>query len=68
MPPVPWRVQITDHPGSTREEIEQEPDWNLGHEHRVGYLNRDNRRPGLTHTVDERNEEDEFDQEAKEEY
>ncbi|KAF2272837.1 uncharacterized protein EI97DRAFT_197518 [Westerdykella ornata] len=67
MPQVPWRVRIVDHPGSTREEIEQEPDWEVAHEQRVGYLNRDNRRPGLTHPIEAR-EEDDFTKEAREKY
>ncbi|KAL1593157.1 hypothetical protein SLS60_010764 [Paraconiothyrium brasiliense] len=68
MPPVPWRVQITDHPGSSREEIDQEPDWDIGHQHLVGFLNRDHRRPGLTHNADYSNIEDDFSQEARAEY
>ncbi|TIC99277.1 Nitrate reductase [NADH] [Colletotrichum higginsianum] len=39
-------VKKTDHPGSTRREIEQEPNWGSGHNHRVGFKNRDNRVPG----------------------
>lgn len=55
MPPIPWRVQTTNHPRSTRDEIEKEPDWNSehAHEHRIGYRNRYNCRPGLTHEQDE---------------
>lgn len=68
MPQVPWRVRIVDHPGSTREEIEQEPDWEVAHGQHVGYLNRDNRRPGLTHNFDGRDEDDDATKEAREEY
>lgn len=39
------------------EEIENEPDWRVGHHQRVGYTNRDNRKPGLTHEGDERDKE-----------
>ncbi|KAH7401282.1 hypothetical protein BKA66DRAFT_564936 [Pyrenochaeta sp. MPI-SDFR-AT-0127] len=69
MPPTPWRVQITRHPGSSREEIEEEPDWEVQHrhEHRVGYKNRNNRRPGITHGNDERHEHDEL-RKAREDY
>lgn len=67
MPPVPWRVHITDHPGSTREEIEQEPDWSTehNHQHRVGYKNRDDRRAGITHESDEAKTRDDV-EEARE--
>ncbi|CAN9120075.1 unnamed protein product [Alternaria sp. RS040] len=67
MPPVPWQVHITDHPGSTREEIEQEPDWSIehNHQHRVGYKNRDDRRAGITHESDETKTRDDV-EEARE--
>jgi nitrate reductase (NAD(P)H) len=70
MPPIPWRVDITDHPGSTRDEIEQEPDWQAGHqhEHRIGYKNRYDRRPGVTHEQDEHTEADELAEEARGRY
>lgn len=48
-----WRVQIQGHPGSTAQEIADEPDWGTGHQHRVGYKNRANRLPGITHEHDE---------------
>ncbi|KAH7080841.1 hypothetical protein FB567DRAFT_500929 [Paraphoma chrysanthemicola] len=55
MPPVPWRVRTTNHPGSTRAEIDEEPNWDREHQHqhRVGYKNKHDRRPGLTHEHDE---------------
>lgn len=68
---VPWRVKVTDHPGSTREDIESEPDWkNLHtHGHRVGFRNRSGQLPGITHQDDERIEEaNKFSEEAKAEY
>jgi nitrate reductase (NAD(P)H) len=70
MPPIPWRVNITDHPGSTQSEIEEEPDWQAGHlhEHRIGYKNRHNRIPGVTHAQDEHTEVDDLNQEAREGY
>ncbi|KAK1981000.1 hypothetical protein LZ30DRAFT_721568 [Colletotrichum cereale] len=39
-------VDKTDHPGSSHREIENEPNWGSGHNHRVGFKNRDNRVPG----------------------
>jgi nitrate reductase (NAD(P)H) len=58
MPPVPWRVRTTNHPGSSLDEIEQEPNWETEHqhEHRVGYKNRYNRQPGVTHEHDEQDD------------
>lgn len=58
MPPVPWRVRTTNHPGSSLDEIEQEPNWETEHqhEHRVGYKNRNNRHPGVTHEHDDQDD------------
>ncbi|OAG05794.1 uncharacterized protein CC84DRAFT_1244315 [Paraphaeosphaeria sporulosa] len=60
MPLVPWRVRITDHPSSTRQEIEEEPNWSTAHrhEHRVGYKNHDDRLAGITHHCEEVNAND----------
>ncbi|BGP04219.1 hypothetical protein JCM10049v2_000017 [Rhodotorula toruloides] len=41
------RVVVNAHPGSSAQEIEDEPDWSGGHQHRVGFRNRDDRAPGL---------------------
>jgi nitrate reductase (NAD(P)H) len=71
MPPIPWRVKTTNHPGSSREDIEKEPDWNTehGHEHRIGYKSyRYDRRPGVTHGYDEQETQDHFVSEAREKY
>jgi nitrate reductase (NAD(P)H) len=70
MPPIPWRVNITDHPGSSRAEIDQEPDWQAEHqhEHRIGYKNRYDRKPGVTHAQDEHTEADDLTHEAQEGY
>lgn len=68
---VPWRVQITDHPSSTRDEIDSEPDWKKlhGHNHRVGFKNRPDRLPGITHRNDERiDEAEEMGEKARAEY
>ena len=67
MPPnIPWTVKTSDHPGSSSQEIRDEPDWKSAqaHEHRVGFRNRDNRVPGLTHEDDEARDEEAFDEEA----
>lgn len=39
-------VQKQDHPGSSHQEIDNEPNWGSGHNHRVGFKNKDNRVPG----------------------
>lgn len=46
-------IRVKGHPGSTEEEIAREPDWTGRHHHRVGYRNKDDRKPGLTHQDDE---------------
>ncbi|KOS23414.1 Nitrate reductase 1 [Escovopsis weberi] len=61
----PWRVKVRDHPGSTAEEIANEPKWSSDHQHRIGYKNRHQRVPGITHEDDEYREEVER---AKEEF
>jgi nitrate reductase (NAD(P)H) len=57
MPPIPHRVNVAFHPGSTAQEVKDEPAWGTGHKHLVGFRNRRNRVPGLTHSGDEREEE-----------
>lgn len=52
----PWIVKIQAHPGSTAAEIHNEPDWVAGHQHRVGFRDRNNRLPGITHKADEHRE------------
>lgn len=47
-PRRPWTVNVQDHPGSSIEDIENEPDWGAGHQHRVGYRNKGFRVPGWT--------------------
>lgn len=59
--------RVEQHPGSTSLEIDNEPDWVDGHEHHIGYKNRQERRPGLTHTGDEEDGDEEFKREAAEE-
>jgi nitrate reductase (NAD(P)H) len=57
MPPIPHRIRVRNHPGSSLQDIKNEPDWGSGHEHRVGFRNTQNRVPGLTHSGDEREED-----------
>lgn len=58
MPPAPSRTAVTtNHPGSSQQEIDDEPDWGFGHNHRIGYVNSDDRYPGFTHSNDENNED-----------
>jgi len=63
MPAIPWRISVHDHPGSSSSELKDEPEWGVGHQHRVGYKNKQDRRPGLTHAQDESDEDDETAQE-----
>lgn len=70
---VPWQVSVTSHPGSSAQDIQDEPDWTSRHQHRIGFKNRQDRKPGLTHEADEADDvpdltrsssEDEDDKEA----
>ncbi|KAK5115853.1 hypothetical protein LTR85_009447 [Meristemomyces frigidus] len=77
---VPWRVDVKQHPGSSEQDIKDEPQWTAGHQHRIGYRNRQDRFPGLTHDADEgevpeltngtssSGTEEDFDEEARQEY
>ncbi len=67
MAPRPYNVHVKQHPGSTSQDIENEPDWVDGHEHYIGYRNRQDRRPGLTHAGDEEEGDEEFKREAAQE-
>lgn len=58
MPPLPYTVHVRDHPGSSAQDIKDEPDWSAtSSEHRIGYKNRQDRRPGLTHAYDDESDE-----------
>lgn len=69
---MPWDALkpaiVSGHPGSSEQEIEEEPNWSRGHDHRIGYLNRQGRLAGLTHDGDydpyETEEDREFRREA----
>lgn len=57
MPPIPYRTYVKGHPGSSKEEIENEPDWSTA-KHHIGYRNRYDRVPGLVHSGDDSDSED----------
>lgn len=65
MPPILWKVTVHDHPGSSWDDILNEPEWSAGHNHRIGYKNNQDRVAGITHAQDELSKDDE---EAYEEY
>lgn len=46
---IPWQVTVTDHPGSSEQDIRDEPEWVKLHSHAIGFKNHDGRRPGLSH-------------------
>ncbi|KAF2999125.1 hypothetical protein E8E14_004143 [Neopestalotiopsis sp. 37M] len=48
MPQPPRELNKREFPGSSAEEIENEPVWHPGHNHRVGFRNNQNRFAGLT--------------------
>lgn len=60
MPLVANKVSVRQHPGSSQHDIDNEPEWGAGHQHRVGYRNRQDRRPGITHAGDEREDDAAF--------
>ncbi|KEF55898.1 uncharacterized protein A1O9_07478 [Exophiala aquamarina CBS 119918] len=49
MPAPPFKVHVLHPPGSSQQEIADEPDWHSGHNHRIGYRNKDDRVAGFTH-------------------
>ena len=46
---IPWEVTVKDHPGSSEQDIRDEPDWAKLHSHAIGFKNHDGRRPGFAH-------------------
>jgi len=68
---MPWDALqpavVSTHPGSSTEEIEDEPNWGQGHNHRIGYRNRQNRLAGFTHDGDHDPYENEEDRQFAEE-
>lgn len=73
---MPWNklspANTTNHPGSSEQEIADEPNWGAGHNHRIGYRNRQGRNPGYTHDGDhdpyEKEEDRQFREEAVRKY
>lgn len=65
MVPRPHLVRITPHPGSSKKEIEDEPDWGGIHQNRIGFLNRQERPTGHTHQGDDKKEEGGVDDKTK---
>ncbi|KAK3984522.1 nitrate reductase [NADH] [Cladorrhinum sp. PSN332] len=47
---IPWEVKVKSHPGSSKQEIEDEPDWSKRSSHGIGYKNRDGDRTGISGT------------------
>ena len=70
MPPIPHRITVRSHQGSSLEDVENETKWGSGHQHRVGFRNDQNRVPGLTHSGDEGEEDSDLSKaiDAKESY
>lgn len=67
---MPWSIHVASHPGSTDDEIRNEPDWTRSHQHHVGVLNLQDRFPGLTHNETDSEDDvpsrkDEFDRQAE---
>ncbi|KAM0811418.1 hypothetical protein AB5N19_11774 [Seiridium cardinale] len=71
MPQPPRETKKGAFPGSSVKEIENEPNWGVGHNHRIGYKNDQSRFAGLTHDGDEHwgsDEEKRFAEDAMERY
>lgn len=45
--------------GSSKDDIQDEPDWSNTHNNRIGFRDRNERHPGFTHIGDEWNKEEE---------
>lgn len=54
----PHLIWTTSHPGSSKKEIETEPDWGGVHQNRIGYLNQQDRVIGHTHPGDDKSTTD----------
>ncbi len=69
--PAPRKAHVGNFPGSSKEEVENEPDWHTGHNHRVGFRNNQDRIAGFTHDGDhdeEEKEDRELTEEARKKY
>lgn len=60
MPSIPHQTWTKGHPGSSKEEIREEPEWKAVRSHRIGFRDREDRVAGLTHVGDESKEDREF--------
>jgi len=49
MPTPPRQAKVGNFPGSSLEEIENEPSWGASHTHRVGFKTRQSRIAGISH-------------------
>jgi hypothetical protein len=60
---------MRSHAGASEEDVLNEPDWVITHNHRIGFRNRDNRHPAYTHVGDDwgPEQEQEFLAQAKKE-
>lgn len=67
---MPSRAVVSAHPGSSEQEKEEEPDWGSGHAHRIGFINQQDRVPGVTHAGEDwEGRDDELDKQGQiEEY
>lgn len=64
--PVPHYTRpLTDHPGSSKTEILNEPDWPTALSHRIGVRDHSDRYPGLTNRGDEYDDGLEDDEQRK---
>ncbi|KAK4186269.1 nitrate reductase [NADH] [Podospora australis] len=45
----PWEVKVRHHPGSTKKEIHDEPEWTKRSSHSIGFKNQEGRRAGISH-------------------
>lgn len=65
---APRQPRVHYNPGSSVENIQNEPDWSSTHNHRIGFRNAQNRYAGFTHDGDhgpyEREEDRKFGEEA----
>lgn len=56
----PHRTAPTYHPGSSKADIENEPDWGKVPHHRVGFRDKNGRVAGVSHPQDDLDNEKEF--------
>ena len=59
------QAYVSNHPGSTAREVADEPDWGFGHNHRIGFINNEDRHPGFTHDGDHEEEDEMVEEDAK---